>query len=151
MKPYLKMTHYNQPLIIPREECPVTNLSSSWFRNWPSNSSRYLAMVLGYFFKWFLSTIRFLTFYVINIEIAATARVFEEVLWFQQINDDAKKVLFEQLDNIVEDDSDRHDSHVWEPFCNFFYIAFLHFCETMGLQANDIPAYLHVLEMQHCR
>lgn len=31
MKPYLKMTHYNQPLIIPREECPVTNLSSSFY------------------------------------------------------------------------------------------------------------------------
>ena len=31
MKPYLKMTHYNQPLIIPREECPVTKLSSSCY------------------------------------------------------------------------------------------------------------------------
>ena len=30
MKPYLKMTHYNQPLII-REECPVTKLSSSCY------------------------------------------------------------------------------------------------------------------------
>lgn len=31
MKPYLKMTHYNQPLIIPREECPVTNLGTSFY------------------------------------------------------------------------------------------------------------------------
>ena len=40
MKPYLKMTHYNQPLIIPRGGMSGYEFELFLlFRNWPSNSS----------------------------------------------------------------------------------------------------------------